>query len=494
MPFDLVIRNARLVDGTGAPARSADVAVTGDRIVRVGEVRDGARREVDAHGRVLAPGFIDTHAHDDGALLRYPAMPFKVAQGVTTVVVGNCGFSLAPATREAGRLVTDSAILNVGETPVTWEDLGGYAATVATRRPAVNALALIGHNTLRYAAMGNARRPPTAAELARMRAWVEQGMAQGACGLSTGLIYEPGRWCETEELVELCRPVAAYGGLYATHMRDEGEHLLDSVEETLQIGRQAGCAVHISHHKATGRAAWGLVSRSLARVEAAAATQRVTLDVYPYTAGSTRLEALVRLGRVDAASAATVRLATVPGHPEWEGKSVAEVAAVLDLPVEQALTRILEGPGRETVCIHFSMDEADVVANLRHPLVMIGSDGIPVLEGLPHPRLFGTFPRVLGRYVREQGLITLEEAVRKMTSLPADTFGLVERGRIAEGMYADLVLFDPDAVADRATYDDPKHEPQGIELVVVNGAIAYEHGRHTGAGSGRMLRYRAAAP
>jgi N-acyl-D-amino-acid deacylase len=493
MPFDLVIRNARIVDGSGAPVRPGDVAVTGERIVRVGEAGDAARREIDARGHVLAPGFIDTHAHDDGALLRYPDMAFKVAQGVTTVVVGNCGFSVAPATREAGRLVTDSAILNVGETPVTWEDLAGYAAAVAARRPAVNALALVGHNTLRYAAMGTARRPPTATELARMRAWVEQGLAQGACGLSTGLIYEPGRWCETEELVELCRPVAAYGGLYATHMRDEGERLLESVEETLQIGREAGCAVHISHHKATGRTAWGLVPRSLARVEAAAVAQRVTLDVYPYTAGSTRLEALVRLGRVDAASADTVRLATVPGHPEWEGKTVAEVAAALDLPVEQALVRILEGPGRETVCIHFSMAEADVVANLRHPLVMIGSDGIPVLEGLPHPRLFGTFPRVLGRYVRELGLLTLEEAVRRMTSLPAQTFGLVERGRIAEGMYADLVLFDPDTVADRATYDDPKREPVGVELVVVNGVIAYERGRHTGAGSGRMLRYRTAA-
>ncbi len=493
MPFDLVIRNARIVDGSGRPARPGDVAVTGDRIVLVGEARDAGRREVDARGRVLAPGFIDTHAHDDGALLRYPDMTFKVAQGVTTVVVGNCGFSLAPATREAGRLVTDSAILNVGETPITWEDLAGYAAAVSARRPAVNALALIGHNTLRYAAMGTARRAPTATELARMRAWVEQGMAQGACGLSSGLIYEPGRWCATEELIELCRPVAAYGGLYTTHMRDEGERLLDSVEETLRIGREAGCAVHISHHKATGRTAWGLVPRSLARVEAAAATQRVTLDVYPYTAGSTRLEALARLGRIDAGSAETVRLATVPGHPGWEGKTVAEVAAALDLPVEQALAHILEGPGRETVCIHFSMDEADVQANLRHPLVMIGSDGIPVLEGLPHPRLFGTFPRVLGRYVREQGLLTLEEAVRRMTSLPADTFGLAQRGRIVEGMYADLVLFDPETVADRATYDDPKQEPVGIVLVIVNGAIAYENGRHTGAGGGRMLRYQSPA-
>jgi N-acyl-D-amino-acid deacylase len=490
MPFDLVIRNAAIVDGTGAPARPGDVAVTDGRIARVGSVSGAARREIDAGGKVLAPGFVDTHAHDDGALLRYPGMAFKLAQGVTTVVVGNCGFSVAPATRAAEPLIAGSAILNVGDTPIAWTDLAGYAAAVNARGVAVNAVALIGHNTLRFAAMGDARRAPMPAELTRMRAWVEEGMAQGACGLSTGLIYEPGRWCDTDELIALCRPVAAHGGVYATHMRNEGERLLDAVEETLAIGRAAGCAVHISHHKATGRENWGKVKDSLARVDAAARTQRVTLDVYPYTAGSTRLEVLVRIGRIRPEDADQVRLATVPGHPEWQGQTVAQVAERLGLPLEQALARILAGPGRETLIVHFSMDEADVETNLRHPLVMIGSDGLPVPEGLPHPRLFGTFPRVLGVYVRERGLVPLEEAVRRMTSLPAAVFGLTDRGVIAEGLWADLVLFDPAAVRDTATYDDPKREPEGIALVVVNGAVAYEDGRHTAAGSGRLLRYR----
>lgn len=489
MPFDLVIRNASIVDGSGASGRMGDVAIEDGRIVRVGEVAGEARREIDGTGKVLAPGFVDTHAHDDGALLRYPGMEFKLSQGVTTVVVGNCGFSVAPATREAGRLVTGSAILNVGDAPITWADQAGYAEAVNARRPSVNAMALIGHNTLRYAAVGTENRAPTADEQARMRGWVEQGMEQGACGLSTGLIYEPGRWCTTEELIDLCRPVGAYRGVYATHMRNEGEQLLDSVEETLGIGHGAGCAVHISHHKSSGRAAWGLVPKSLARVDEAAKSQRVTLDMYPYTAGSTRLEALQRLGRVDREFAQAVRLATAPGHEEWQGKTVAEVADALDLPVDQAIERILAGPGRETVCIQFSMDEADVEANLRHPLVMIGSDGLPVMEGLPHPRLFGTFPRVLGHYVRERGVLTLEDAVRRMSALPAEVFGLTGRGTIAEGMHADLVLFDPATVRDTATYDDPKRESEGIDLVVVNGLIGYEDGKHTGAGSGRMLLY-----
>lgn len=493
MPFDLVIRNAAMLDGTGSPARPGDVAVEGGRIVRVGAVNGEARQTIDASGKTLAPGLVDTHTHDDGALLRYPGMEFKLSQGVTTVVTGNCGFAVAPATREAGRMVTGNSILNVGDVPVTWDDLAGYTAAVNARGVALNAIAMVGHNTLRYAAMGNDNRAPTAGEQARMRAWVEQGMEQGACGLSTGLIYEPGRWCETDELIELCRPLAGYGGVYATHMRNEGEHLLDSVEETLRIGREAGCAVHISHHKASARAAWGMVAKSLARVdEAVKAGERVTLDMYPYTAGSTRLEALFRIGRMTRDYAEHVRLATVPGRPQWDGKTVADIADQLDLPVDQACERILEGPGRETVCIHFSMDEGDIEANLRHPLVMVGSDGLPVMEGLPHPRLFGTFPRILGHYVRDRAILSIEEAIRRMTSLPARVFGLDGRGTIAEGNHADLVLFDPATVRDLATYDEPKVEAEGIALVVVNGAVAYQDGRHTGAGAGRMLRYQQA--
>jgi N-acyl-D-amino-acid deacylase len=489
--YDLVIRNASILDGTGAAARPGDVGVRDGRIVDVGEARDTGRREVDARGRTLAPGFIDTHTHDDGAMLRYPGMEFKLAQGVTTCVLGNCGFGVIPATENARRMIGTSSILNVGARAVDWPDLAGYMAAVDAGRPAVNAVALAGHNTLRYGALGNEQRAPTAAELATMRGWVEQAMAQGAAGLSTGLIYEPGRFCATDEIVELCRAIAPHGGVYATHMRNESAQLLQSVEETLTIGREAGCPVHISHHKATGEEVDGLVEASLARVDRARAEgQAVTLDMYPYTAGSTRLDALVRIGRINTWYAERFRLATVPGHPEWEGKTVAEVASLIDLPVEDAARRIVEGPGVETLVIQFTIREQDVERNLRHEAMMIGSDGIPVLEGLPHPRLFGTFPRVLGHYVRERGVLPLAEAVRRMTSLPAGVFGLTDRGTVAPGQWADLVLFDPATVRDTATYDDPKREPEGIDVVVVNGAVAYEHGRHTGAGSGRMVRFR----
>lgn len=486
---DLVIRDARLIDGTGAPVRSGDLAVEGERIVAVGSVPGAGRREVDAGGRALAPGFVDTHTHDDGALLRYPDMAFKLAQGVTTCVTGNCGFSVAPATQAARRMIGQSAILGVGDVPLDWDDLDGYRAAVVAARPAVNAMALAGMGTLRYAAMGNHNAPPTAEALAQLRGWVAQAMAQGACGLSTGLIYEPNRWADTEEIAELCREIAPFGGVYATHMRNESEQMLEAVEEALTIGKSAGCAVHISHHK-------GRVVESLARVDAArAAGQDVTLDVYPYTAGSTRLEALYRLGVFENPDfAERIRIATCPGNAQWQGKTVAEVATDLDLPADQAAERILEGEGRETIVIQFTIDESGVVANLRHPQVMVGSDGIPVLEGLPHPRLFGTFPRVLARYVREQGVAPLEEVVRRMTALPAARFGLVDRGVLRPGAYADLVLFDPETVRDTATYDEPMQEPEGIGLVVVNGAVAYDGeagGRHTGAGSGRLLRFRA---
>ena len=489
--FDLVIRNATLIDGTGAPGRPGELAVEGDRIVRVGAVREGGRIEVDARGQALAPGFVDVHTHDDGAYLRYPGLEFKLSQGVTTNVIGNCGYLPAPVNDGSREWIQTNAILNLGPVTVEWQDLAGYVAAVEARRPACNAIALLGHHPIRLAAFGNEQRPPTAQELAQMQGWVEQGMEQGACGLSTGLIYEPGRWADTEELIALCRPVAAHGGVYATHMRNEGLGLLDSVEETLRIGREAGCAVHISHHKASGKGAPGLVPQSLAKVDEAAKHQQVTLDFYPYTAGSTRLEAIYKLGRFDDEYAHNVLLATVPGRPDLDGKTVAQAAAEMDLPYDQAIERILEGPGIQTVIVHFSMEEPDVEANAAHPLVMVGSDGIPVLEGKPHPRLYGTFPRMLGVYVRERGLATLEDAVRRMSALPCDTFGLTGRGYLREGAYADLVLFDPATVRDLATYQDPHRESTGITLVVVNGGIAFQDGRHTGVGSGRFLRFRA---
>ena len=489
---DLVIRNVHVLDGNGGAPFPADVAIDGDRISSVGRASAG-KREIDGRGACLAPGFIDTHSHDDGAFFRYPGMEFKLAQGVTTVVAGNCGFSAIPADPNGDAVAASGGILAGLEGAFT--DLSGYFAAALTKKPAINNMMLVGHNTVRAMTMGMAQRAPTAAELATMRGHVERALEQGACGFSTGLIYRPGRWSDTAEVIELARAARPHGALYTTHMRNEGDRLLDAVEETLAIGNAAGVHAHISHHKSAGLPNWGKVKDSLARVDRAiAAGQRVTLDVYPYTAGSGRMIEYFNLERIDRALAEVIRIASCPAFRDLEGRMLVDVAAERGVDVTELVKTILTAPlGDRTICIQFIIDEADVETNLRYRDMMIGSDGIPDLKGRPHPRLFGTFPRILARYVRERHVLGLEDAVRRMTSLAADTFGLVDRGRVREGAFADLVLFDAATVEDTATYDDPKREPHGIRLVVVNGRVAYDEGRHTGAGAGRMLRYRRGA-
>jgi N-acyl-D-aspartate/D-glutamate deacylase len=481
---DLTIRDVVIHDGTGAEPTRGDVEVDGGRISSVG-TSGPARLEIDGRGLVLCPGFVDVHTHDDGALLVLPDLRFKLAQGVTSVVVGNCGFSATPGAVGAGGGILDG----VGE---GFPSLGDYLDAVAVARPAVNAAAQIGHNSLRTAAVGDDRRAPTSAELARMRAWVTSAMEQGAVGLSSGLVYQPGRYAATEELVALAEAVGPHGGLYNTHLRNEGGRLLEAVDEALAIGRQAGVGVHISHHKAAGRRNWGRVVESLARVDAAnAAGGDVTLDVYPYVAGSGPMAQYFDLAHVDLELAASIRLASCPAFPDYEGRHLPDLAAETGEELGALVTRILTAPlGRRTICIQFLMQEPDVVANLRHPRMMVGSDGIPDLDGRPHPRLYGTFPRVLGRYVRDEAVLALGEAIRRMTSLACDRFGLAGRGRVEVGAWADLVLFDPATVIDRATWDEPQQEPAGIALVVVNGEVALRDGAHTGARSGRPLRYR----
>jgi N-acyl-D-amino-acid deacylase len=350
----------------------------------------------------------------------------------------------------------------------------------------------VGHNTVRTLAMGMDKRAPTAAELGVMRGHVERALEQGACGFSTGLIYRPGRWSATDEVIELARLARPYDALYTTHMRNEGDHLLAAVEETLQIGREADVHAHISHHKSAGPANWGKVRDSLARVDRALADgQRVTLDVYPYTAGSGRMIEYFDLENPSRELAQVIRIASCPAFREYEGRMLTDIAAELGIDVTDAVKHVLTAPkGDRTICIQFIIDEADVETNLAYRDMMVGSDGIPDLRGRPHPRLFGTFPRVLGHYVRDRRVLSLEEAVRRMTSLSARTFGLANRGRIEPGYWADLVLFDPDTVRDGATYDDPKQPPVGITLVAVNGVVAFRDGVHSGVGSGRMLRYR----
>jgi len=477
---DIAVRNVRIFDGQGGEAADGDIEITSDRITAVGTAA-AADLEIDGRGQVLCPGFIDVHTHDDAALLAHPGMHFKLAQGCSSVVVGNCGFSAVPPTGD---------MLFRGQDK-TWTQLDGYMAAVDARSPAVNFMSQVGHNTVRQAVMGIENREPTTSELAVMKSHVDAAMERGACGFTTGLIYEPGRYSLTEEVVELAKVSAGYGGVYNSHIRNEGDRLLESVAELLEIGSEAGCGCHISHHKSAGPQNWGKIGESLALVdEANAGGADITLDVYPYTAGSGPMHQYYDVENIDPVLAAATQIASCSDFPELQGRRLVDIVAESGEPIEDLVRRIITAPGKEhTICIQFVIDEADIETNLAHPLMMIGSDGIPDLSGVPHPRLYGTFPRVLGRYVREKGVIELAEAIRRMTSLSADRFGLLDRGRVVVGGFADLVMFDPDVVADTATYEDPQREPIGVSLVVVNGKVALRGGTHTGVGSGRALRF-----
>ena len=472
---DLLIRGGRIVDGTGAPGYDGDVALIDDRVVAVGalgEVKAGS--EVDASGHVVAPGFIDVHTHDDYVLLSKPSMAPKASQGVTTVVVGNCGVSIAPLTLD-GRAPPPLNLL-ADEGHWRFDRFGDYLDAMDRDPPAINAACLTGHSTLRVRLMDRTERPATQSEIAEMCRLLEDSLAAGSIGLSTGLAYRVAGDAPTEEVMALARVVTPHGGLYATHMRNESEHIIDAIDEAFAIGREADLPVVISHHKVAGSDNFGRSHETLAHIEGYRHDQPLAIDVYPYTAGSSVLapEILHYASRVLVAWSKAI--------PEASGRDLDEVAAELGCSREEAVDRLQPAGG-----IFFMMDEDDVQRILSYPYAMVGSDGLPNDEH-PHPRLWGTFPRVLGHYCRELGLFPLEEAVRRMTGLPAERFGLKDRGVIRPGAYADLVLFDPDTVIDRATFEQPMQPSAGIALVMVNGRPVWRDGAETGDRSGRALR------
>jgi N-acyl-D-amino-acid deacylase len=492
MRYDIVIRNGTIVDGTGRPKFTADVAIQGDRIVAIGSVAGDARQIIDATGRMVVPGFIDVHSHDDFALLDRPLCDFKLMQGVTTEVVGNCGFGAAPANATYKNFVRSFGALLFGPLgDFSWETTEEFYRALEMRPASVNVASLVPHAAVRCCVLGVENRAPSTPELAKMRDLIRRGMEAGAVGMSTGLFYVPGMYAKTEEVIALAQVVAEYGGLYATHMRDEADHLLDSINETLRIGEEAGIPVQISHHKAMGRKNWGRVSESLALVEQARTRGlEVTSDAYPYTAGSTTLAALERGGALAQVSPADVLIASMPHRHEYEGKTLEEICQLTGKPLQKTVAELLAQEGEGIVAVIFGMDEADVRHVLAHPTTMIGSDGIPSVEGKPHPRLYGTFARVLGTYTREERLLTVEDAVFRMTGLPTQKFRLTDRGVVRVDAYADLVVFDPQVIADIGTYQAPRRYPPGIDYVLVNGKVTADHGRHTGERNGRVVRQR----
>jgi len=498
--YDIVIRNGRIVDGGGNAWFWGDVGIRGGRIVRIGRLEEAtAQRIIDAAGRVVAPGFVDVHMHVEGGIEERPAADNLVADGVTSIVTGNCGGSEVK--------------------------LGEWFGQLKQTGLGVNLASLIGHNAVRRHVMGTENRAPTAEELARMEALVAQAMEEGAVGLSTGLIYVPGTYAETDEIVALARVAARYGGLYATHMRNEGDKVIAAVEEAIRIGREARLPVEISHMKVTNKLFWGASAQMLEQVEQARAQGLdVTMDQYPYTASSTRLDILLpswalaggreelrrRLAdpseRRQIADEMFAELRKVQGYKHldyavvarasWDssrdGKNIRQINREWkrkdNLKQEiQTVLDLMDKGGAQM--IYHRMDEKDVVRILGHPLTMLGRDGgVPAFgTGKPHPRSYGASARILGRYVREKKVVRLEEAIRKMTALPAQRFGFADRGLLRAGFWADIVMFDPEKVADAATYENPHQYSRGFDYVLVNGEVVVQEGQRTGARPGQIL-------
>ncbi|MCL4561713.1 MAG: D-aminoacylase [Chloroflexi bacterium] len=526
--LDLLITGALVLDGTGKMAFAADVGVATGRIVRVApSIEQEAARTIDGKGLHLAPGFIDPHTHSDFTLLIDPRAESKVYQGVTTEVIGNCGSSPAPllgaGLEDARQSEENSGLV------IDWTGMGEYIARLKQAGTALNVVPLVGHNTIRAAVLGFEDVQPTPAQQAEMERLTTEAMQEGARGISTGLYYPPGFYARTEEVIGLARAAGRFGGIYASHIRSESDGLFDAVEEALEIGRQAEVRVEISHVKLEGYRNFEGIER-LEAMLAEAYLQGISIgcDQYPYTASSTWLGAIlpywaqvggskVVAGRLrDADTRRRLRQDWEQNRPAWEdrsgvadwsqivvteadslpellGKNIAEIASSGGKDGLDAALDLIAACQGQVGCVFFDQDEDNVRTLMRNPLVVVGSDGNSLSphgvlgRSKPHPRSYGTFPRVLGRYVREEKIVSLEAAVQKMTSITAQRFGLTDRGIVREGMRADLVLFDAATVAERATFTDPHQFPAGIPYVIVNGILVVDGGEHTGRLPGMVL-------
>jgi N-acyl-D-amino-acid deacylase len=473
-PGGLLIRNGRLVDGLGGPERPADVRIEGDAIVDVGPslAPKPGERVIDAAGRAVAPGFIDMHSHAEGGLDKSPDAVTQLRQGITTALVGQDGG---------------------GDLPVS-----ELAERIASIKPAINIATSVGHGTVRRLVMGeDFRRAATPGEIETMKALVARGMKDGAVGLSSGLEYDPGYYATTDELAALASAIKPYGGFYSSHVRDEENEYLAAWKEAIEVGRRAGVAVEISHMKLASKPVWGRAKEGLAVLDAARREGLTVMgDWYPYPYWQSAMYVLIpdrdfenvekwRVGLDEIGGAGNVRITSYGADPSWNGKTLAELAASQNIDAPSLIVRMVKADGPGIGIIGTSMEEADMRMILAHPQVLICSDG--QLSGR-HPRGYGAFPRVLGRYVREQHVVTLEEAIAKMTSRSAAMLGLADRGVVAAGKKADVVIFDPATIADRGTPLEPAQAPVGVDTVIVNGQIVLDGGQVTAARPGRALR------
>ena len=537
MELDILIRNGRVIDGAGNPWYRADVGVKDSKIYAIGKLgKAAAKKNIDASGHFVSPGFIDAHSHGDFNTLVYRDMENIIHQGITTVVAGQCGSSPAPVSdliRAEAQRSLDSELPQGIKLKISWSSFDDYLKEEEKQGLGANVAHMVGHGAIRAAAMGYAARAPTADELEKMRKYTAEAMKSGAFGISTGLIYPPGIYAKTDEIIEVAKVAAQYGGIYDSHIRGEGKTLMMALEEALEVGYKAGIPVQISHHKIASRALWGSSVQTMQMFEEAREKGLdVTVDQYPYKAGSTslmtllppwvhdggRVKALERLRDPELRARMKREIEegiegweNFAGELGWENVYVTSVITDANKTVEgMNMTEIkkhrgakeeftalyellLEEEGAPGMVIFYG-DEDDVKRIMKHPLHMVGTDAGcctiegPFCKGKPHPRHYGTYPKILGKYVREEKTITWQEAVRKMTSFPAQRFGILDRGLLRPGMWADITVFNPETVIDRATYKDPHNFPAGIPYVIVNGEITISEGKYSKSRAGTTLR------
>ena len=472
---DIILKNGRVIDGRGQPAFAADVALRGDTIIAIGDLaKVTADRVIDVAGLVVAPGFIDVHTHDDLIFMTEPDMTTKISQGVTTLIVGNCGIS-APPLRFHDSVSEPFNLLGKKE-DFAYDTFASYRRAIEAVSPRVNVAALVGHSTLRVQCVRDLGRPAKASEREQMNVLLQEALNEGAVGMSSGVFYAPAQAADVEELQVLAQTVSKAGGVYTAHIRDERDGIVEALQEAFAVSQPGRTPLVLSHHKCAGVRNWGRAGETLSLIDAARQAGPVHLDCYPYTAGSTVIRPDLADGEVE------ILINWSTPYPDAAGRTLKSIAAEWGIAEMSAAERLMPGGAS-----YFQMHEQDIRAILQHSCCMVGSDGLPH-DSLPHPRLWGTFPRVLGHYARDLNLIDLETAVHKMTGLSAATFALRDRGLIALGMRADITVFDPATIIDRATYDAPARMAAGIEHVFVNGALAWTQQAATPVRSGRFLR------